>query len=610
MGIIRKLSPHEAQKIAAGEVVERPYNIVKELLENALDAGATQITLFVENGGKHLIRCIDNGCGMSPEDALMSLEHHATSKLTTIDDLTTLTTFGFRGEALSSIASVCTMTLSTQTAHADHGVQLELTYGTLTKQEIIARTPGTDITLEDIFANIPARKKFLKTRETEWRAIYTLVQAIALAHHRVAFTLYHDNNIMITAPATEQITERVAQLFDRTFAEQFLTCDTRDEKNNLSIHGGIAHYQYHRFDKNQQFFFVNKRWIKNYKLGQALFKGFTNVLPPGKFPAGVIFIELPQTDVDINVHPRKEEVVFLHPQLIELHVQRMVQKRLEQIVAQRVMPVFAKAEFILSSAEGPGRPAAPSSLILSLSKGQSEVHAPSPSRYQNDQLFSSPPLVVSAAQQSRIHSSELSHSEINVQPAFEYTIIGQLLKTYILLETPQGLLILDQHAAHESVLYEKFSAYAGNAASLTLLFPEMIQVNQEDQKRLLAFDPQLKQNGITIESMGTNTVAVTQTPLYLKNYNANDLVTDLLTWIHENNALDATCWQDKIAKKFYAMMACKAAVKAGDTMTHLEIEELVASLYKTEHRLTCPHGRPTTWVISQYELEKTFKRKI
>ncbi len=329
MGIIHKLSSFEAQKIAAGEVVERPYNIVKELLENSLDAGATQITLYIQDGGRQSIRCVDNGCGMTQEDALMSVEHHATSKLTTIDDLETINTFGFRGEALSSICAVSTMTLATQMHNQEHGIQLTFNYGTLKSTEIISRAAGTDIAINTIFDNVPVRKKFLKTRETEWRAIFTLVQAIALAHKHVAFTLYHDNQQALTTYATESLSERVAQIFDRNFSEQFLECASSDQKNNITVSGGITHYQYQRYDRNQQFFFVNKRWVKNYKLGQAFNKGFQNVMPPSRHPAGVIFIELPPGEVDINVHPRKEEVVFLHPRLVELTVEKMVQKRLE-----------------------------------------------------------------------------------------------------------------------------------------------------------------------------------------------------------------------------------------------------------------------------------------
>lgn len=605
MGIIHKLSSYEAQKIAAGEVVERPYNIVKELLENALDAHATHITLYIQDGGKELIRCIDNGTGMNHEDALMSIEHHATSKLSTIEDLETLNTFGFRGEALSSICAISKMTLSTQTHGSPEGIRLVLDAGTLVRQEIISQAPGTDISIQDIFFNIPARKKFLKTRETEWRAIHTLIQAMALAHHQVAFTVYHDKQLIITTHATQALSERVAQIFDRTFAQHFLECEYNDKKNTLTIAGGIGHYQYQRYDRNQQFFFVNKRWVKNYKLGQAFTKGFQNIMPPGKHPAGIIFITLPQAEVDINVHPRKEEVVFLHPRLVELSLENMIQKRLEQ-------------ETIL-------RLSTPSSLA------GSEWQAPLVSEVYSKPMPVSPrqfsPILNHFADNSvSSAATEQSHLSLPAQQPIQavfqaslpetspekpsYSIIGQLMKTYLLLETKEGLLVVDQHAAHECVLYEEFSSNSNEVARIQLLFPEIIHLEPSQRMTLLNLIPELNGIGIQLEPMGDGALAITETPLYLKNYPLNDLIHDLLTWLSETPTLNTDVWNGKIRKKLYAMMACKAAVKAGDELSTMQIEELLKSLYRTEHRLTCPHGRPTTWLISQYELEKTFKRKV
>ncbi len=598
MGIIHKLSSFEAQKIAAGEVVERPYNIVKELLENSLDAGATQITLYAQDGGRQSIRCVDNGCGMTQEDALMSVEHHATSKLTTIEDLETIKTFGFRGEALSSICAVSNMTLETQMHNQEHGVKLTFHYGTLKNTEIISRQPGTDIAINNIFDNVPVRKKFLKTRETEWRAIFTLVQAIALAHKHVAFTLYHDNQQVLTTYATDSLPERVAQIFDRNFSEQFLECANNDPKNNITISGGITHYQYQRYDRNQQFFFVNKRWVKNYKLGQAFNKGFQNVMPPNRHPAGIIFIELPQNEVDINVHPRKEEVVFLHPRLVELTVEKMVQKRLEAETANRVQTAQSSTQAY----------SAPETVRYPTYAAYAEMHQPAkPLTFEPrpENIWTPTPVFIPEVQQPIAH-----FAKTEIKKEQNYTVIGQLLKTYLLLETAEGLLIVDQHAAHESVLYEQFSSKTNEVARMQLLFPEIIPVVAEDQKILLSLISELNKIGIHIESASDTAIAVTETPLHIKNYPLKDLVHDILSWIHENSTVNTETWNTKITKKLYAMMACKAAVKAGDELSTLQIEELLNSLYKTEHRLTCPHGRPTTWVISQYELEKTFKRKV
>lgn len=628
MGIIHKLSSFEAQKIAAGEVVERPYNIVKELLENSLDAGATHIALYVQDGGRQSIRCIDNGCGMTQEDAFMSVEHHATSKLTTIEDLETIKTFGFRGEALSSICSVSKMTLATQMHNQEYGVKIMFEYGTVKNTDIISQAPGTDIAINNILDNVPVRKKFLKTRETEWRAIFTLVQAIALAHKHVAFTLFHDNQQVLLTHATDSLQERVAQIFDRSFSEQFLVLkqlhddpQKSEQKNSIAISGGITHYQYQRYDRNQQFFFVNNRWVKNYKLGQAFSKGFQNVMPPNRYPAGIIFIQLPQAEVDINVHPRKEEVVFLHPRLVELALEKMVQKTLEDQTANRLQAVNqagTQNHLDQETARYPNYAAYASAVNFQPSLETNSLRNP-----LGVSTESLPPLAVCPSAQFRINSVEpIAKAErefqqpitINPEPFAEkeqgYTVIGQLLKTYLLLETQEGLLLVDQHAAHESVLYEQFSSKTNEVVRIQLLFPEIIPVSPDDQKILLTLISELNTIGIHIEPTGQGTVAVTETPLHLKNYPLKELVHDILSWIHENSVVNTETWNTKITKKLYAMMACKAAIKAGDELSSVHIQELLTSLYKTEHRLTCPHGRPTTWVISQYELEKAFKRKI
>lgn len=595
MGIINKLSPHEAQKIAAGEVIERPYNIVKELIENALDAKATHIILYIQDGGKQSIRCVDNGVGMSEEDARLSIERHATSKLAKIEDLDTLQTFGFRGEALASLCSVSNLTLATQMHTASHGIQLTFDYASLVREEIISRAPGTDITLNNLFGNIPARKKFLKTRETEWRAIYTLVQAMALAHHDVAFTVYHEKQLMLNTHQTTDLTERIAQIFDRSFSEQFLEFTSGTTKDIL-ISGGITHYQYQRYDRNQQFFFVNKRWVKNYKLSQAFNRGFQRVMPPGKHPAGIIFITIAQQEVDVNVHPRKEEVVFLHSRIIENALESAIQKRLESETATRIQQME------------PLKPLQPT-LADSLPTYNSQARHP---------FFEQPPfvqpsnIIQSMATQQIIAEPSIHNSLVfsQIESTVSYTIVGQLSKTYILLETSSGLLIVDQHAAHEAVLYEQLTLRAGATERIQLLFPEIISLQAESLHTIIAFASELEQLGIHIEHAGDNTVAVTQTPLMLKNYALKDLIHDIILWVEEGGSFDRQTWHTKIRKKLYAMMACKAAVKAGDELSAFEMDELLKSLYKTEHRLTCPHGRPTTWLMSHYELERTFKRKI
>ena len=328
MARIKQLSAQEAQKIAAGEVVERPANVVKELIENSLDAGATQIIIYIEDAGKKLIRIVDNGYGMSQEDAYLCFKHHATSKINSVDDLHALTTFGFRGEALSSISSVSTVTLITKEAAALSATKLMLHDGIVTSEENIPGNTGTDIAIANLFYNVPARKKFLKTNETEWRQIQLLFQAICLDYQDVHFKLYHQNNLVFNCPATNDAQQRIAQLWDHTVAQQ--TIPIQYAANNFKISGIITNHTYSRYDRSALYFLVNKRWVKNHTLSKALLKGYLNVLPHDKFPLACIAITIDPAEIDVNIHPRKEEVQFLHPRIIENALHTCVKEALEK----------------------------------------------------------------------------------------------------------------------------------------------------------------------------------------------------------------------------------------------------------------------------------------
>ena len=496
MAKIKQLSPLEAQKIAAGEVVERPANVVKELIENALDAGATDISLFLEDGGRKLIRIVDNGCGMSPEDAKMSILHHATSKLTSIGDLETIATFGFRGEALSSIASVSKMILTTKEASESTGITLTITEGTITSEQIAACNTGTDIAIHDLFFSVPARRKFLKTKETEWRTIVHLFHALALAYKEVSFKLSHDERVVYNLPRTTVLTDRITQLFEPALAKHMLPLTGAEDRMNLSLTGAISDHTYSRFDRNQIFVYVNQRWIKNYNLAQAVIKGYQNILQPQKYPAGVLFITLDPATVDINIHPRKEEIQFLHPRLVEDLIEESAQKALEQRHSEQLT----------------GRAAPERSKILLRPSIQAVTFPPEP---KNEQLFLKaletqfgPSLEVSSAQEPKEISNEqavlkelgtqigssleassepMQQADLNEQvvlkvrepqftpfqetapqpvqqktpqaEAVQYRLIGQCNTTYILIETTEGLVFVDQHAAHERILYERLKSH-------------------------------------------------------------------------------------------------------------------------------------------------------
>src|SRR3989339_352087 len=336
MNKIRFLAPEEIKKIAAGEVVERPANLVKELVENALDAGSNEISIYIEDGGKKLVRVVDNGCGMSCDDAKIAFQPHTTSKITQVDDLQTLLTFGFRGEALSSISSVSTLTLITKERAADVGVKLKLSYGSLSKEEEISASEGTDIAIQDIFSNIPARKKFLKASDTEWRQIVLLFQSFVLAHKKVHFKLFNENRLIHNCPPVDDVKMRVMQLWDQQCADHLLSINLTENTIDIAAEGCISDHQYMRYNTAQIFLFVNGRWIRNQKLVKAVLRGYQSVYQQGRYPAVFLFIKTDPSLIDVNIHPRKEEVQFIHAHKIESLIQHAINNKLDEKVTTQL----------------------------------------------------------------------------------------------------------------------------------------------------------------------------------------------------------------------------------------------------------------------------------
>lgn len=602
MNCIKKLSPEQAQKIAAGQVVERPANIVKELLENSLDAGATHISLSIEDAGKKLIRVIDNGSGMNPQDALMCFEHHATSKIISIEDLMNIATFGFRGEALSSIASVSKVTLCTRMSDSTQGIQIIRSTDT-NQTTSIACPVGTDITIEDLFYNVPARQKFLKTTETEWRQIMQLFHAFCFDYPEVHFKLINHNQEVLNCPATHTIANRIAQLWDLSAAKHMIPIDAHHEQKNIHITGMISDHQYTKYDRSTIYFLVNKRWVKNYFLSKALLKGYANVLPAGKYPAACIIITVAQSDLDINTHPRKEEVQFLQSKTVEQLVSSAVKKALEDnLSAQLNKKVTLQSE--PSSFAYEPRPSYSSSFVAA-------PYADLAPRRQTttfEKLINPLPEIknnqpVQHAQQTITTTQDTSLSE-------QYHIVGQYRKTYILLEHEDGLYLVDQHAAHERVLYELFAKRFDQVATVRLLFPPLLTISDHDYQTLEPYLELLHKNGLELERWGPQELMIQSAPVHLKDAPLDDLITTFISWIRQEGHADKDAITKSLHEKLHAQMACKAAVKAGDTLTMSQMHQLLQDLQVHEHRFTCPHGRPTGWLLPLSEIEKKFKRRV
>lgn len=603
--VIRKLPAHEAQKIAAGEVVERPAHILKELLENSIDAGATKIVISVYDGGKAGISITDNGSGMDAHDARICFERHTTSKTSSFDDLSTLTTFGFRGEALASICSVSKVTLTTRTTHAEHALQLSLEGGTLVKEQPVAHAIGTSIVIKDIFYNVPVRKKFLKATTTEWNHISSLFKAFCGVYPHIHFVLHHNDQLVLNCPPATTILERARQLFEEPVIKHLQPLTTSITAD-CTIQGFISSAHYYRYDRQGIYLFVNNRWVKNYELSRALLKGYANALAPSTYPCAFITINVDPLLVDINVHPKKEEVVFLHPRKIEQQVTAAVKATLEAHLSQQLQrPVtLAQPQHQPPQPWHTPHPASPFIGTLQPHQFMSKKHI--------DPILPEQQLVQPTAplEQLPVAFTDTQETYLEQQQQIPYTLIGQLHKTYLIIEHPDGMLLIDQHAAHERILYEQYKTRFDLHERVQLLFPLTVALQPNERTLLEPYLPLLEQHGFSATFFAADTLVISATPVFAKSVNMQELVREMLGWITEETGILPADIFKKITEKLRAQLACKAAVKAGDQLTEEKMQELLKTLASTDNRFSCPHGRPTHWLLSTRDIEKKFKRIV
>lgn len=606
---IKRLPLQEIQKIAAGQVVERPVNVVKELVENSLDAGATKISIYCKNAGQSLIRSVDNGCGMSSLDAELCFERHATSKVSSFEELSALRTFGFRGEALYTIGAVSNVTMLTKEPESREGVRIIFNQGELKKVEPISCSSGTDISIEDLFCNVPARKKFLKKEETEWRLIVQLFQAFCFAYTDCHFQLYHDEQLVHNCPPVTGLIDRSAQIWGVHLAGNMAEVQT----DGLIIKDAIiSQHNLFRYNRSTIFFFVNKRWVHNYFLTQALLKGYLNVLPSARYPVSIISLSVDPAEIDSNIHPRKEEVSFTHQKQIENVITASVKKSLEKKVTVQLEYALEqqKSEHVYMEQVNKK-----SSFFE-----QPLAHVP---HYQSVQLpersalplgFFDAPLQenkTSAFGQPIIlmNNNDLKEQHTVSENPDNFEILGVLKKTYILLDNEGGILFVDQHAAHERILYEQYAGRFHEVASTVLLFPEIVYLSIADMKLIVDNILLLHEYGIMCDQKGENQLVISSIPVYLKSILWSEFIREIIDLFLEYSHLEKDQFFTQVNKKMQAQMACKAAVKAGDELTVDQINKLLTDLSKTENRFSCPHGRPTSWVLPLDEIEKKFKRR-
>lgn len=618
MGRIHRLSSHEAQKIAAGEVVERPANVVKELIENACDAGATTITLDLEDAGKKLLRITDNGCGMAEDDARLSIEQHTTSKITSVEDLATLTTFGFRGEALASIAAVSRLQLTTKEASMPHALQLTVHTGNVTQETHVAHNTGTTIEVHDLFCNVPVRQKFLKKRDTEWNQINQFLQAFCLSHCSVNLTATHDNKTLVRCPAVTTLRDRFVQLWGPAIAPHLITIESVSHPSRtLSLSGVISDHQHARYDRSGIFFFVNNRWIKNTTLTRALLNAYQNVLPNGRYPMASLFITIDTHEIDVNIHPRKEEVQFLHPRVVEAFIQDIVKQTLENRLSVQVQrPIKLAAGILPDGSIQRMRTYAPSFSGITRQEPTQAVFHPgnSSSIIQTElaqpQQFSIPDAAFVEEQPITV-SDVTTNAPLPITSTTEHIgiLIGQYALTYLLVERCDGLWLIDQHAAHERILYEQFSHQQTSIATIQLIAPHLVPMARDQVALIAPHLSLLAVHGFGVEVFSDDQLIVRSTPVHAKNVVVDELLRQYVGWLYEYKSYAPEQFATTLHHHMRAQIACKAAVKAGDTLTHHAMESLLEQLASCPNKLTCPHGRPTSWLLPLHDIEKKFKRR-
>ena len=662
MPAIIQLPSHIANLIAAGEVVERPASVVKELLENAVDAGATKVTIEIRDGGMTFLRVTDNGCGMEPEDAKTAFLRHATSKLRRAEDLGAISTMGFRGEALAAIASVSRIDLLTKPAGAMAGTSLHLEAGVITQSGEAGCPDGTTIIIRDLFYNTPARMKFMKSDSVEGSRVTAAVQMQALAHPQVAITLLRDGKNILSTPGDGSLQTAVYCVYGREFAGM---TQVESHWDSYRLTGYVTKPTDSRPSRNLQTFFVNDRPVKSKLLISALEEAYRNQLMAGKFPAGVLHLQLPPNAVDVNVHPAKTEVKFLNEKAVfdcvhygvlaalnktpdRPQVQfakqaasspQPVQPRQEAVPKQNFFRTMTPEEFKSFSAamqDAPQpQPQAAKAAAAMLPKHIPEtavLHSPvmtpggeiplpprKPMPQRAEEAAPLPPLPEAPVTAPRPEppqaprevpaeqppeTQEGIQQALDMPPVPEWRLVGELYRTYILVEQGEEAFLIDKHAAHERILFDKLKANQETISGQALLSPLAVRLTPTAAGELLANGAMLEELGFQIEEFGDSTVLLRQIPMDLSPEDAAEavesLAADLLNGRREQ--------KDTVRDELLHTVACKAAIKAGWVTDPRELYAVAKAVMEREDLKYCPHGRPICVSLSKKQVEKQFKR--
>ncbi len=621
MGRIQVLSDNVANKIAAGEVVERPASVVKELLENSLDAGASSIRVEIETGGRRLIRISDDGCGMLRDDALLAFERHATSKLHDVHDLLSIATLGFRGEALPSIASVSRLLLETRSQDEQTGARVEIAGGKILAVDEISRGGGTSIAVRDLFFNVPARKKFLRSEQTEMAHIASLVTHYSLAHPDKTFELWNGGVSLLHATPVVTLRERVFQVFGSQILEDLIDLgdrealmpapDPEDEPKRFTVRGFVSRPQVQKNNRNSIFIFVNGRLIRDRLILHALSAAYHNLMPPACFPFALLFLDCDPEEVDVNVHPSKTEVRFRHQSWVHDFVRDAVR---DQLMVSRPAPAFSpnpQPAAVLPYSEFTQRienedpvftlhPVAPPTARFDFEPAPSAVPQPLPA-------MEAAPLRLRIPDTHGGFPVDLPPTAGTMANIGDLRPLGQLHHSFIIAAGRDGLWIIDQHVAHERILFEQVLAQqaSGRAEMQQLLMPAILQLTPQQQIEYARIEEELRVSGFDTEPFGNRTIAVKAVPATVGHADIERVILEILEVAEQE--LRGVSVSD-LRRGIAASLACRAAIKINTPLDHRKMEWMLKTLATTEYPMACPHGRPVALQYGMREILRAFHR--
>ncbi|MDY7011287.1 MAG: DNA mismatch repair endonuclease MutL [Planctomycetota bacterium] len=611
MPAISILSAHLVNKISAGEVIERPASVVKELVENAIDAGASSIDITVEDGGRRMISVSDNGSGMGADDLAMTFLPHSTSKITEEADLFNIRTMGFRGEALASISAVAHVHAVTRLRDSQDNAGWEIRAEGETISPVrpaTASSSGTTITVRDLFFNTPGRRKFMRTANTEFGHIVVQLTRLALPNCNVAFSLTHNGRVVHSLAENQPLRSRIAELLGAELAQSLIELNSRE--NTAKITGLIAPPHQARTSTRWQYFFVNGRYVRDRLLAHALREAYRGMIEPSRSPAAIIFMEVDTSEIDVNVHPTKIEVRFRNGQFVHSQLLAALRETLNK--ADITPPV----DIVPADRPDDGRRESLKQAMAEFFKSGPEaanhrgpVFEPARAGQYAPADFRQTPTTSQEYAGAPQHRQTATQVEQTFRPTGRSTRRAlQIHNAYIVTATNDGLAIIDQHALHERIIFDELKNRLpeGKLASQRLLIPETVEVGQADKTVLSERADMLERFGLDISEFGPGSVAVHALPSLLveRHVSPVEFVRDLIETLAEHHSASG----DELLDRILATMACKAAVKAGESLTDDEIDSLLARREEAEKIASCPHGRPTTLKLTLAELEKQFKR--